>query len=419
MFIKYLDFLSPRITFYHKGLLSHSSMLSGIISIIAITCIIILGIYYSSEIIERKNPNISYYKNFEKDAGIFQINTSSLFHFVSIAQIYKGVSTMEELDFTSLNVVGVQSYTEGFISAYKKSGIKSFDHWLYGYCNKEINTEGLDDLITYEYFNKSACIKKYYNYTEQKYYDIGDPKFIWPDIAHGTFNESNKLYGLYTIKCDNKIINDILGTGYQCKNDSEVDNYLKPKKGSKVLHFHFINTYINALDYNNPVNKYFYRIESPLYKNQYTINSINLNPALANTNKGLVWNNIKEDISYTFERNDAYISNNEGNGLYMGYIFFLKNIQEYYERTYKKVQDVVSNIGGINQAVTIIAIIINSLYHNFVVLSDTETLLHSSIYIEKKNHRKKSIEYRNLKNKIKEPEIENKDKKKKIQKEKN
>ena len=416
MFIKYLDFLSPRITFYHKGLLSHSSMLSGIISIIAITCIIILGIYYSSEIIERKNPNISYYKNFERDAGIFQINTSSLFHFVSIAQIYKGVSTMEELDFTSLNVVGVQSYTEGFIGVYKKSGIKSFDHWLYGYCNKEINTEGLDDLITYEYFNKSACIKKYYNSTEQKYYDIGDPKFIWPDIAHGTFNESNKLYGLYTIKCDNKIINDILGTGYQCKNDSEVDNYLKPKKGSKVLHFHFINTYINALDYNNPVNKYFYRIESPLYKNQYTINSINLNPALANTNKGLVWNNIKEDISYTFERNDAYISNNEGNGLYMGYIFFLKNIQEYYERTYKKVQDVVSNIGGINQAVTIIAIIINSLYHNFVVLSDTETLLHSSIYIEKKNHRKKSIEYRNIKNiknKIKEPEIENKDKKKK------
>ena len=413
MFIKYLDFLSPRITFYHKGLLSHSSILSGIISIIAIIFIIILGIYYSLQIIKRKNPNISYYKNFEKDAGIFQINTSSLFHFVSITKIYRGVSTMEGFDFTSLNIVGAQIYTEGFIGAYQKSGVKSFDHWLYGYCNKEINTEGLDDLITYEYFNKSACIKKYYNSTEEEYYDIGDPKFIWPDIAHGTFNESNKLYGLYIIKCDNNIIDDILGTGYQCKNDSEVDNYLKNKRGSRVLHYHFINTYINALDYNNPINKYFYKIETPLYQNQYTINSINLNPALAKTNNGLVWDKIKEDISYTFERNDVYISNNGGNGLYMGYIFFLKNIKEYYERSYKKVQDVVSNIGGINQAITVIAIIINSLYNNFIILSDTETLLHSSIHIEKKNHRKKSIEYRNLKNKIKEPEIENKDKIKK------
>ena len=416
MFIKYLDYLSPRITFYHNGLLSHSSILSGIISIIAIIFIIILGIYYSLQIIKRKNPNISYYKNFEKDAGIFQINTSSLFHFVSITKIYRGVSTMEEFDFTSLNIVGAQIYTEGFMGAYQKSGVKSFDHWLYGYCNKEINTEGLDDLITYEYFNKSACIKKYYNSTEEEYYDIGDPKFIWPDIAHGTFNESNKLYGLYIIKCDNNIIDDILGTGYQCKNDSEVDNYLKPKRGSRVLHFHFINTYINALNYNSPVNKYFYRIESPLFQNQYTINSINLNPALANTNNGLVWDNIKGDITYVFERNDAYISNNEGNGLYIGYIFFLKNIKEYYERSYKKLQDLISNIGGINQAVTVIAIILNSLYNNFIILSDTQTLLHSSIKIEKKNHKKKSIEYRNLKNKIKDAEIENKDKNKKRKK---
>ena len=416
MFIKYLDYLSPRITFYHNGLLSHSSILSGIISIIAITCILIFGANYTVEIIKRKNPNVSYYKSFEKDARIFQINTSSLFHFISIAEIFKGVTTMEEFDFTSLNIVGAQIYTEGFMGNYQKSGLKLFDHWLYGYCNKEINTEGLDDLITYNYLNKSACIKKYYNFTEEKYYDIGDPKFVWPEIAHGTFSENNTLYGLYLLKCDNNIINKILGTGYQCKNDSEVDNYLKPKRGSRVLHFHFINTYINALNYNNPINKYFYRIESPLFQNQYTINSINLNPALANTNNGLVWDNIKGDITYVFERNDAYISNNEGNGLYIGYIFFLKNIKEYYERSYKKLQDLISNIGGINQAVTVIAIILNSLYNNFIILSDTQTLLHSSIKIEKKNHKKKSIEYRNLKNKIKDAEIENKDKNKKRKK---
>ena len=72
----------------------------------------------------------------------------------------------------------------------------------------------------------------------------------------------------------------------------------------------------------------------------------------------------------------------------MVYNFVLKNIQEYYERTYKRIQDVISSIGGINQAITIIAIYLNSFYNNYVVLSDTEILLHSSINFEKKMHKK-------------------------------
>ena len=55
-----------------------------------------------------------------------------------------------------------------------------------------------------------------------------------------------------------------------------------------------------------------------------------------------------------------------------------------YGRTYKRIQDVVSNIGGINQAITLIGIYLNSFYNNFIVLSDTELLLNSSIYNEKK-----------------------------------
>ena len=56
MFIKKVDFLSPNITFYHKGALSHSSIFSGIISIISILLIILLAIYFSLDIIKRKNP---------------------------------------------------------------------------------------------------------------------------------------------------------------------------------------------------------------------------------------------------------------------------------------------------------------------------------------------------------------------------
>ena len=68
----------------------------------------------------------------------------------------------------------------------KRKGLEYFSHWLYGYCDKEKNVEGLDDLITFDFFEKSVCIKKFYNSTERKYYEIGDAKFVWPKIEHGT-----------------------------------------------------------------------------------------------------------------------------------------------------------------------------------------------------------------------------------------
>ena len=61
MFFKKLDFLSPPITFYHRGYLSHSSIISGIISTVSNILILILAIYYSLEIIQRKNPKILSY----------------------------------------------------------------------------------------------------------------------------------------------------------------------------------------------------------------------------------------------------------------------------------------------------------------------------------------------------------------------
>ena len=218
----------------------------------------------------------------------------------------------------------------------------------------------------------------------------------------------NKLYGLYVQKCSDDILYQILGDGYNCKNDSEIDYYFDSLRGGRIMHFYFVNNYINILDYDNPINKFIYRMETPLYKEQYSTNSININPVLVRTHNGLILDNIKDDVTYMLDRNDVYISERKGANMYMAYCFFLKNNKEYYERTYKRIQEVISSIGGINQAITIIAIYLNYLYNNYVVLSDTEMLLHSLIHTEKKNHRKKSIELRNLNNRIKETPKEKK-----------
>ena len=73
----------------------------------------------------------------------------------------------------------------------------------------------------------------------------------------------------------------------------------------------------------------------------------------------------------------------------------------YYERNYKRIQDIISNIGGIYKFITIVAIYINSLYSNYIILTDTLALLHSSIHVEKnrieiKNNYKKKL-YTHLK----------------------
>ena len=408
MFIKYLDYLSPRVTFYYKGYLSHASILSGILSIIAITFIIILAVYFSLDLIQRNDPNTFYFKSFTEDAGLYKVNSSSLFHFVSIVKNIRGISSNEMFDFTYFNIIGAQSYYENYLSNQKR-GLKSFEHWLYGYCDKKTNTEGIDDLINYNFFEKSACIKKYYNKNFTKYYDIGDNNFEWPEIAYGTFNEQNKLYGLFLQKCNNDTIKEILGEDYQCKTDEEIEKYFNIQ-GSRIIHLYFINNYINVLNYENPNNKFFYRIENPFTKDQYASNDINFNPTLVRSHNGLVFDNVRDDISYMFDRNDVYIGSNEGKNIYLAYNFFLKNIMEYYERTYKRIQEVISSIGGINQVITIIAIYLNYIYNNYVVLSDTEILLHSSISNEKYIHKKKSNEYKDLKKKMKDlekPKINN------------
>ena len=404
MFIKYLDFLSPRVTFYYQGYLSHTSIISGIFSIISIIFLIILAVYFSLDIIKRTNPNTFYFNTFLEDAGIYELNRTSLFHFISIVQNVRGKIVNEEIDYTIYNIVGAQIYVDNFINNGIKNGggIKTFEHWLYGTCNKIENTKDIDNFLNFSFFEKSACVRKYFNFTTKKYYNIGEPGFVWPKIAHGTFNELNKIYGLFIQKCNNKTLKDILGDGYQCKNDEEIEEYFDGLRGGRVMYFYFINNYINILDYDKPNNKFFYKLENPLYKNQYSHNNININPVLVRTHNGLILDNIDDYISYMFDRSEVYTWDNKGSNLFMSYCLFLKNTQEYYERTYKRIQDVISNIGGINQAITIIAVYINYLYINYIILSDTELLLHSLIHTEKTIHKKKSIELRNLQNKVKE-----------------
>ena len=390
MFLKKLDYLSPSITFYNNGFLSHSSIVSGILSIISVIIIILFAVYYSLDIIEKKEPRVFNYQTFIEDAGIISMNYSSLYHFISIGIFSNKINDFENkgVDFGYFRIIGFEMLLDIYL---QNPNLSNFDHWLYGECDNLGKNEEIGDIINYEFYEKAGCIRKYFSVAEQKYYDIGEEKFRWPEIAHGTFHKDYQLYSIIIEKCQQDTAPLMLGEGKHCKNFENFEDATLNDNFYGSVYLYFINQYIDVLNYHKPNRKFFYRNEDILKKGEFSINNLNFNPTYLKTHNGILMDNIKEDLGFIYERND--VATVEGNQLFTGYIFYLKNIIHYNERFYKRIQDVLSNIGGIYQFIVIISKCINNFYNNYILLFDTYNLLHNSILMEKNN--KKKIENKN------------------------
>ena len=117
MFLKKIDFISPEITLYYKGSLSHSSIISGIISLIFCFIMICISLYYFLMLIyrERDSPKVTNNNQYVEDAGIFPLNSSSFFHFISFAATYNH-SSLYNFDFTVFNLIGLETYSQNYES---------------------------------------------------------------------------------------------------------------------------------------------------------------------------------------------------------------------------------------------------------------------------------------------------------------
>jgi len=397
MFFKRLDLLSPPITFYHRGYLSHPSILSGILSIVSMILILILAVYYSLEIIERKNPKIFSYTTFVEDAGIFSMNSSHLFHFLSMSSIFSNF-TVDGINFQYFRIIGLQDYYESYLAT---KNLSAYEHWLYGLCNNNTDTQGISDMITYDFFERSACIRQYYSTEDQKYYDTNNPNFKWPVIAHGTHNPNYQIYNIVIESCKEDTVDLILGKDSHC----QVADFFELNGNYSyfaVAYLYYINNFITIINYDDPKKKFFDVIEGMVNKNEYTTNHLNFDPVQIKTHNGLIFDNIEEESLHIFQRNDVFTAAKEENDIFTAYVFWLKNTMSFHERDYKRIQDAISSIGGIYQFITIVAIYINSLYNNYIVLSDTETLLNSSIHNERTISIKNEIERKRTRQKLRE-----------------
>ena len=383
--LKEFDFLSPDITLYHKGETSHSSWMSGILSLIQALIIIFWGVLFFLDLINHKEPKAYFYHRFIEDAGFYPINSSSFFHFISISS--EKDSVMEyNFDFLSFRIIGLDTYYADYIS---NRNLIDIDHWIYGKCsnidvNDEINTLiNKKGLKNYQNFADFACINKFYDAKMGKYFNINEENFRWPNVSFGLANPKRIAYSIVIERCSQDTLDEIFGKGkYKCNSNESNKTYKELIDRHHAFHMNFINQDVDVLDYKEPNKKYIYNVENVIDQDNYSINHINLNPVLITTHDGIILDRAREEMTYTFERNDEFTYNEAKTSIYCIYNLWLKNRMQCFDRTYKKLQDVISDIGGVAQCITYVAVFLNCFFNKYAIITNFEKIIFPHLKIE-------------------------------------
>jgi len=126
---------------------------------------------------------------------------------------------------------------------------------------------------------------------------------------------------------------------------------------------------------------------------------LKFNPSLIKTDHGIIVEKIKEEISYAYNGIEELVKDKgENDDIYNCYSFCFKNVMIESERKYKRIQDIISEIGGFFKFAQLLAFYLNFYYNSYIVLSDTQILLNNLIQIEKDNTNKSRNVFQRLNN---------------------
>ena len=387
MFLKKFDWISPPITIYFKGESSHVSIYSAILSIVAYVIVVVAIFYYALEFINRESPKAYFFTRYVDDAGTFPVNSTQMFNFIQVSD--PQTNEKVPLDFNAFRIVGFDdAYSDDY--SHDPSIITTKNHWVYGNCNNSSDTRGISYLIDQKYYEQSACIRKYYDASKKLYFNTDEEGFRWPVIIKGCSNPERTYYGIIMQRCD--FADTFLKSQGGCKSSAEIDDIV----GKISFNFQIIDHYADMLNYEMPFTKYFYEVTSAITAENFIIQHLNFNPANMLTHNGFFFDNQVREEAYFFTQNekqtvleiDEVKKGKSTNGCLIGVYFWMQNTLQYYERNYDRIQDVLSNIGGISSIVLTIAGILNLLIHNFIVILDTEEL---TLNLEKYNFNQKEL----------------------------
>ena len=373
--IRMFDWISSPITLYYRGENAHVSIPSAILSVIAYTLVVVAGFYYALQFINRGSPKAYFFTRYVEDAGTFPVNHEQMFNFIQVSDPHTNQKV--PVDFSAFRIVGFDDVqSEDYMD--NPSIVKTKNHWVYGYCNNDSDTQDIGYLINQKYYFQSACIRKYYDKDQGRYFSTEESGFRWPIVEKGCSHPERTYYGIIMQRCD--MADPFLQNngGPACKSSTEIDNIINHVS----LNFQIIDHYADLLNYEKPFTKYLYEITSYIPNHIYAIQHLNFNPVEMNTYNGFFFENIVKENVYYFTQNeknaiiesDLISSNRTTNGCLIGIYFWMQNTLQYYERHYNRVQDTLSDIGGISNIILVIASMLNFIINQFIILLDIKNL---------------------------------------------
>ncbi len=364
MFLKKFDYLSYPLTLYFNNYSSHSSIISGIITIITYLLCFILTIYVSKDFLFKENPNAYTYNKVIYDAGSFPLNSSSMFHFVYI-------SPSLNINEGYFEIFGILN---NYVNIFNDDGHRiNFDHYMYKPCvNIKVKDNKIHNLIDFELYNTSFCISSFYNSSTKDIISINDKKFIYPILSHGMSHPNSTFYGIFFQKCINSTLNN-----NNCKSEKEINSFMSQQTNIGV---DIINQEIDVKNYKEPFIKSFYKITSGLSEG-FTANHLNFQPLIIKSHDKLFLSNkAHEEISYIFEENERQEWKSEY-GIFNCVYLWMQNKAIIFERNYKRLENVLADAGGIIKILITIGTWINYFFAKFITYRDINLIIRKYIDI--------------------------------------
>ena len=392
MLLTYFDLISENNCIYYKGAKQHISKIGGLLTILVYLTVIFFTCYFSIDALFKQNPTSYFFKKFIPEVDILYLN-STMFHYLELLDPDDNVIMDEE----SWMIFGTAIYIDEFLLDFN---ISKISHWNYGLCN-DLDDKQFQKINEDKQYLKAWCVRGYWNATNNAYYTSDNKEYIPPFIAYGTSSKTFKNigYGIYVAKCQNTPFRN------NCKSIEEINKEFKKLLRIKIS---VIDNNFDVTLYKNPIVPYFLDIKNHLTGESITINNLNFNPVVIQTNDGLVFNTNKSINSYILDFNEKLTYERGDATLLSAWYFVISNLCETYTRTYPKVQEALANVGGALKAILMIAEIINYLFNQWRIILDIQYecekfgLEYSSFGLANKNNiclKKQKFEFSIIRNK--------------------
>ena len=326
-----LDFIGKQPEFYTKGKSRHQTIIGAIFSILTAISILVLGLYFTIIVFQRKKIDVSFNKvSIAKPV----LDTK----YMTPAINFRKVSLLNPDIYKYMDIIGLQWNITSINEKYTPS-IKFFELVP---CNKEQLGNNAPFFESIGYIPRHLCI----------------PKEIDTALTHIRANVMNKTWVQIEARpCSNSTRIKANNTKL-CAPQSEINNVLK----GMTMSIDWKDSYIDNNNIPNPGNSLLRGMTLKLSLMLSKTIFMRFAKVIYETDIGYVFEDKILQEYYTIDNIEKDFGIIEENNVYVRIILSNSNYEYIYKRKFLKLQNLLADLGGMIKGILIIAVLINEYF---------------------------------------------------------